>query len=95
MLVKIIFWFVFNFVYWLVNPLSFLNHCRNAGFGAQQGLLSFYKNKTYHINSGHILNALGILFIVRSLSSSVKRVEWKSGGTIGNAWSRSLEYGGG
>ena len=31
-------------------------------------MLSFYKNKTYQINSGHILNALGILFNVTTLN---------------------------
>ena len=70
MLTKIISWFVFNFLYWLVNPLSSVCHCRNAGSGAQPQpggmggqspaiskkllLLSFYRNKTYHIKSGHI-----------------------------------------
>ena len=35
MLTKIFSWFVFHFVYWLVDPLSSLCNCRNSGSGAQ------------------------------------------------------------
>ena len=43
--------------------------------GAAQDLLllSFYKNKTYRINSGHVLNALGILFSDTSPISFTQR----------------------
>ena len=66
-----------------------LYHCRNAGSGAQPQrgghveppisknllLLSFYENKTYQINSGHILNTIGIVFpITESLPAVLSYV---------------------
>ena len=64
---KVVAWFVFIVVYWFVNPIGTWCHCRNTGSGVepQPGWCFCISFELPHIHSGHILNALRILFFFR------------------------------